>query len=77
MGKNFNGIIIDGKVYEAVPRGSYHCSDCALFTDCRQKEIGGFCLVTGQYQHIFRFSQSYTDKLNCGLDPHMSVQSTS
>ena len=32
----FNGIILNGKVYEATPRGSYHCSDCDPFDQCKE-----------------------------------------
>lgn len=34
-----NGIIIDGIAYEAVRRGSYHCSDCDLRKQCEAHPI--------------------------------------
>lgn len=30
------GIIIDGIVYVALPKGSRHCRDCELYQRCRQ-----------------------------------------
>lgn len=29
-------LIAGGKVFKAVPRGSYHCSDCDLFEHCKE-----------------------------------------
>ncbi|MCM1067160.1 MAG: hypothetical protein NC418_06280 [Muribaculaceae bacterium] len=56
-----NGIIIDSKVYEAVPRGSRHCFDCDLREKCEASY--GFCMELGVPRHIFRYSQSLTDKI--------------
>ena len=62
-----NGIIIDGKVYEAIPKGSYHCSDCSLFEQCKKDpaNYGRLCISNILEDNvIFRFSQSLTDKIN-------------
>ena len=63
-----NGIIIDGKVYEVIPKGSYHCSDCSLFEQCHAgltlyDICNAFIGRTGT-QTIFRVSQLLTDKIN-------------
>lgn len=29
-----NGIILNDKTYEAIPKGSRHCSDCDLYDRC-------------------------------------------
>ena len=61
----FNGIIIDGEVYVAVPRGSLHCSDCDLFKQCKKDpaNYGRLC-VSGVISErvIFCHSQTLTDK---------------
>lgn len=63
-----NGIIINGKVYEAVKRGSYHCSDCALYQECNDKWLRSMKLlcepIADKERILFRFSQTLTDKLN-------------
>lgn len=39
METNINGIIISGKVYESIPKGSRHCTDCDLYDRCVGKEL--------------------------------------
>ena len=76
MVKIDNGIILDGKVYEAVAKGSYHCSDCDLYEQCCTVyhsdifptgkgvlQAVDYCGVIGQ-RVIFRYSQPLTDKIN-------------
>ena len=56
-----NGIIIDGKVYEAKPEEDiYSCLGCDvnLPRPCMCAE------VCSRQRSIFRYSQSLTDKLN-------------
>lgn len=52
-----NGIIIDGKVYEAV-KGK--CSECA-FHGCL--ELAAICALRDDLECAFRFSQTLTDKI--------------
>ena len=64
--KKINCIVIDGRVYEAVPKGSRHCSDCDLYDKC-DVCFFDFCAnftndMTMRY--IFRYSQPLTDKIN-------------
>lgn len=62
-----NGIIIDGKVYVAVPRGSYHCNDCALYEWCKIEpiEYGAICHVLGEGKRVLlRLSQDLTNIIN-------------
>lgn len=64
-----NGIIIDGKVYEAVHRGSYHCSDCDLYKRCVDRPVVFDALCSGlvgicNEVIMFRFSKELTDKIN-------------
>lgn len=64
--EEINGIIIEGKVYEAVPKGSYHCSDCDLREQC-DCELDEACLNLGFHLDtniVFRYSQPLTDKIN-------------
>lgn len=61
-----NGIIIDGKVYEAVSNGSRHCSDCDCYKDCYNEPLkyAGICMgFNSQNKVIFRFSKELTDKI--------------
>lgn len=63
-----NGIIIDGKVYEAVHRGSCHCSDCDLYNRCLNRPVVFNALCMGFYDTchdiiMFRFSKGRTEKL--------------
>lgn len=67
-----NGVIIDGKVYEAVSKGSYRCGDCDLYNKCidRPLRLDAFCV--GLYgvcrgRIIFRFSKELTDKINANV----------
>ena len=63
--KGINGIIVDGKVYEVISKGSYHCSDCALNERCHANgRYAPACVAFGYDRYIFRFSQTLTDKLN-------------
>lgn len=53
-----NGIIIDGKVYVAVPKRSRHCSDCALYEQCINQPFryGSMCAwLAEKEQVVFRF----------------------
>lgn len=64
-----NAIIIDGKVYEAVPRNSWRCQDCILTPVCDSEKFEhvdvGLCEAIFKKQNIkFRFSQTLTDKIN-------------
>lgn len=64
-----NGIILDGKVYEAIKRGSRHCSDCDLFSYCNRYTsitCSNLTKDTGE-RSIFRYSQILTDKINENL----------
>ena len=67
-----NGLIIDGKVYEAVAQDMQFCCECDLYDKCcswgedHEKYHGmllASCLAFGK-ENIFRYSQSLTDKLN-------------
>lgn len=68
METKINGICIDGKFYEAIMPETDSCKGCAF-----QKEEFG-CIKAhchsfkpsdfGDAKHIFRYSQSLTDKLN-------------
>ena len=62
-----NGIIIDGKVYEAVPKGRYHCSDCDLHLECNAKWMQSMKLlcepIADKERVLLRFSQELTDKI--------------
>lgn len=63
-----DGIIIGGKAYEAIPKGSYHCNDCSLFEQCRGGlALFDICHAFGERAAgliIFRYSQPLTDKVN-------------
>lgn len=53
-----NGIIIDGRVYVAVPKGSRHCSDCDLYEQCTNQPFryGSMCAwLAEKEQVVFRF----------------------
>ena len=61
-----NGIILNDKIYEAIPRGSYHCSDCDLFDQCKENPVGYSALCLPSLHHhrvIFRHSQTLTNKI--------------
>lgn len=65
-GDVLNGIIIDGKVYEAVSNGSRHCSDCDCYKECSNEPLkyAGICMgFNSQNKVIFRFSKELTDKI--------------
>lgn len=65
--EKLSAIVLDGKVYEAVRRGSYHCSECDLYQECKKApaDYGRLCLASILSERvIFRYSQSITDKLN-------------
>ncbi|MDE7180078.1 MAG: hypothetical protein K2N88_02635 [Muribaculaceae bacterium] len=60
-----NGIIVDGKVYEAVDRGAFSCKGCDLYKRCHTNvRYASACIAFGYDRYIFRFSQSLTDKIN-------------
>ena len=58
-----NGIIINGKVFEAVKDKEDSCLNCDLIDDTRECPCRDFCFQQG-WCNIFRFSQTLTDKLN-------------
>lgn len=55
-----NGIILDGKVYEAVDEGT--CPECAF--DKEVKKCRPLCDICESWNCAFRFSQGLTDKIN-------------
>lgn len=61
-----NGIIIDDKVYEVTKFPFNHCDKCDLRKECDQV-TGDNCLVDKLFglngMRIFRYSQSFTDKI--------------
>lgn len=66
MINKISGIIIDGKVYEAVPKGSRYCSDCDCYMNCCNEPLKytGICMgFNSQNKVIFRFSKELTDKI--------------
>lgn len=65
METEINGIIIDGKVYQAVDKGSRHCFDCDLYDKCNVL-FADVCNMfsAGEKAKLFRHSQQLTDKLN-------------
>ena len=63
VSKMINGIIIDGKVYESVSKGSRHCSDCDFYEQC-DITLTEMCTKFGEGGNLFRYSQSLTRKLN-------------
>lgn len=68
MDNKISGIIIDGRVYEAVQKGSYHCFDCDLYNFCKENQImtthvcSDFSMKQKQGV-MFRLSKELTDKL--------------
>ena len=66
--EKINGIILNGKVYEAVLNDTDSCEECA-FVDkeigcCRKSYCVSFMQGYGKSPYIHRYSQSLTDKLN-------------
>ncbi len=60
-------IIVGGKVYEAVPKGSRHCSDCDLFRQCQARwrdRMATYCHAFDGQRIIFRLRQTEQDKSN-------------
>ena len=55
-----NGIIIDGKVYEAIENGT--CPECDFDND--ESKCRPLCDTCEEWNCAFRYSQSLTDKLN-------------
>lgn len=55
-----NGIIIDGKVYEAVEK--LDCDSCDFNEDIQACVI--YCDICDAWGCAFRYSQTLTDKLN-------------
>lgn len=67
METKINGIIIEGKVYEAVECDEIlnHCDICDLYRECSDgKEIFPCPWAITEGRSYFRYSQSLTDKLN-------------
>lgn len=68
MDSKISGIIIDGRVYEAVQKGSYQCFDCDLYNFCKENQImtthicSEFSIKLKQ-RIMFRLSNGLTDKL--------------
>lgn len=61
-----NGIIIDGKVYEAVPIIRPHCEVCDFFYECVDGRYSGICATLKELENsdvLLRFSQELTDKI--------------
>ncbi len=61
------GIIIDGKIFEAIPKGSYHCHDCDLYDYCEANpsDMGEICTSLNRLMSKRIFFRKYeTDKLN-------------
>lgn len=61
--EKINGIIIEGKVYRAVPG---ECRDCDLQKQCERKDLfNDLCSYFEEYKiGIFRYSPSLTERLN-------------
>lgn len=63
-----NGIIIDGKVYEAVLDDTDSCEECAFVDSeigcCRKSYCTSFMQGYGKSPYILHYVQSLTDKLN-------------
>lgn len=60
--KKMNGIIIDGKVYVAVPKRSRHCSDCAFYEQCTNQPFrySSLCAwFSEKEQVVFRFLKEF------------------
>ncbi len=63
--KGINAIVIEGKVYELLPRCGCSCLTCALYKRCYANgRYAPACVAFGYDKYIFRFSQTLTDKLN-------------
>ena len=63
--KGINGIIILGKVYEAVDSESnIPCQICELRCKCVKHDLRDACCNVFESNTYFRFSQTLTDKLN-------------
>ena len=58
-----HGIIVEGKVFEAVTTESHTCMCCDLIDDMGECVCRDFCFELGR-NNIFRYSQSLTDKIN-------------
>lgn len=66
MENSFNGIIIDGKVYEAVPRGICDCYDCDCCEQCFGEPLKYDVLCSGlsiRNKVMFRYSKELTEKI--------------
>lgn len=62
METNLNGIIIDGKVYEAKETDEQSCLKCDLIEEDGGCPCRDYCFNIGRC-NIFRFSPELTDKL--------------
>lgn len=63
--KKLNGVIIDGKFYEA--EKGRNCDKCDLRDECCKNVWAGICTNFETLLndiHIFRFNQKITDKIN-------------
>lgn len=60
-----NGIIIDGKIYEALDAGDeLPCDKCVFHRKCVYDRCWDACKEIFGSNTYFRYSQSLTDKLN-------------
>lgn len=66
--ETLNAIVIGGRAYKALPKGSHSCSSCDLYVHCCDgcKLHGiGFCVQMFDDPTLyFRYSESLTGKLN-------------
>lgn len=60
--EKINGIIIDGKVYEAIKTDEQSCLKCDLIEEDGGCPCRDYCFYLGRY-NIFRYSPELTDKL--------------
>lgn len=58
-----NGIILNGKVFEAIDSKESSCLYCDMIDDRGMCDFKEFCFNQGR-NNIFRFSQSLTEKIN-------------
>lgn len=64
-GKPLNGIVLNGKFYEAVECDDLlnHCGVCALYDECATDTFPCVWMLTDKKSY-YRFSKSITDKIN-------------
>ena len=63
MMNGLNGIILNGKIFEAVTDKEDSCLNCDLINDTGDCVCRDFCFEQGRC-NIFRFSPTLTDKIN-------------